>query len=64
MLEELLKEIIQNLDVEKLNKRIISYVDYKSKYVNLSPSVVVEVALTNGKVAKIDITDYFEGVVK
>ena len=63
-LRELIKEIIENLDVEKLDPRIDSYSDFKSKYVNLKPSVKVEVALTNGKIAKIDVTDYFEGVAK
>ena len=63
-LRELIAKIINNLDVEKLDKRIDSFVDFKSPYVVLKPSVKVEVELTNGKKFVIDITDYFEGVVK
>ena len=63
-LEALITKIIQNLDVEKLDSRVDTYTDFKNKYVILKPSVKVEVELTCGKVVKIDVTDYFEGVVK
>lgn len=63
-LRELIARLIQDVDVEKLDKRIDTYVDYKSKYVVLKPSVKVEVELTNGKKFTLDITDYFEGVIK
>lgn len=63
-LEEVVSEIIQNVDVEKLDKRIDTYADYKSKYVVLQPKVKVSVELTNGKKFTIDVTDYFKGVIK
>ena len=63
-LQGLITRLIQNLDVEKLDKRIESYTDYKARFVVLKPSVKVEIALTEGKVVTIDVTDYFEGVVK
>ena len=63
-LRELIANIIQNIDFEKLDSRIDSYVDFKSKYVVLKPSVKVDVELTNGKKFSIDVTDYFEGVAK
>lgn len=63
-LRGLIANIIQNIDAEKLDSRIDSYADYKSKYVVLKPSVKVDVELTNGKKFTIDITDYFEGVAK
>ena len=62
-LEELITTIVKNLDVEKLDKRVESYTDYKNPYVVLKPSVKVEVELTNGKIIKIDVTDYFEEVI-
>lgn len=64
LLEDLITRIVQNLEEEKMDKRIEHYHDYKSKYVNLRPRVVVKVELTDGKVCEIDVTDYFEGVVK
>lgn len=63
-LRELIVRIIENLDVEKLDKRVDSFVDFKSPYVVLKPSVKVEVELTNGRKCVIDVTDYFEGVAK
>lgn len=63
-LEKVVSEIIQNVDVEKLDKRIDTYTDFKSKYVVLKPAVKVSVELTSGKKFTIDVTDYFEGVIK
>ena len=63
-LEELVTRVVQNLDVEKLDKRVETYVDFKSKYVVLKPSVKVNVELTDGRKFTIDVTDYFKGVVK
>lgn len=61
----LITQIIQDLGSEKkIDSRVVSYDNYKSKYVVLKPSVTVEVALTDGKVIKIDISDYFKGVIK
>lgn len=63
-LEELIKKIVENLNVEKLDKRIVDFHDFKSKYVVLKPSVVVKIELTDGRICDIDVSDYFEGVVK
>ena len=63
-LQGLIAKIIENLDASKLDERITSYTDFKSKYVVLRPSVKVDVELTDGKKFTIDITDYFEGVAK
>lgn len=63
-LQRVLTEIIQNVDVQKLNKRVIAYKDFKNKYVILKPSVEVKIELTEGKVVTVDVTDFFEGVVK
>ena len=63
-LEKIVSEIIQNVDVEKLDKRIDTYTDFKSKYVVLKPVVKVSVELTSGKKFTIYVTDYFEGVIK
>lgn len=63
-LRSLIKRIIENIDVERLDKRIVSYTDYKTKFVVPKPKVIVEIEMTDGKIAKIDVTDYFEGVIK
>lgn len=62
-LQHLIVQLIENLDSER-NPRLTDFTDYKSKYVVLKPSVKVEVALTDGRVAKFDISDYFQGVIK
>lgn len=59
-LETLIKQEIENIKKGELSKRVISFYDYKSKYAVLRPSVKIEVELTQGVVAKLDVTDYFE----
>mgnify|MGYP007111737581 CR=1 FL=1 len=63
-LEELLKKEIEKIKKGKIDERIVSFVDYKNKYAILKPAVKVEVSLTKGVVATIDISDYFEEEVK
>lgn len=63
-LGSLIGRIIEEASAGKLDSRVIEYTDYKTKYVVLKPRVTAEVELTNGKIMKIDITDYFEGGIK
>lgn len=64
-LQKLIARLVQNIEDEnQLDERIVSFRDYKSKYVNLKPLVNVNIELTNGRTLTIDVTDYFEGVVK
>ena len=64
-LEELIKNTIKTIDEGNVpTDRIESFMDYKAKYVILRPSVKVEIALTGGKVVKMDVSDYFEGDIK
>lgn len=63
-LEVLIKHIVEDLENNQINDRVDSYNDFKSKYVVLKPLVKVRIELTSGKVAEIDVTDYFEGVVR
>lgn len=63
-LEELIKKIISKSRVDTLDTRVESFVDYKNKYMILKPSVKVTIELTDGKVIKADVTDYFEKALK
>lgn len=63
-LRSLIGRVIEDASGGKLDGRVIEYVDYKTKYVVLKPRVTVQVELTNGKIMKIDVTDYFEGGIK
>ena len=63
-LQKLISKIVQNLDDNEMDERIVGFTDAKNKYVNLRPVVKVNVELTNGRTLTIDVTDYFEGVVK
>ena len=58
-LEEVIKETIENLSNGKIDKRIVSFSDYKNEYAILKPKVLVHVELKNGIVADIDVGDYF-----
>lgn len=63
-LEEVIKKTIKNLLDGKVDERVESFVDYKSQYAVLKPSVKVEINLTKGVVAKIDISDFFKEEIK
>ena len=62
-LEELIKNEIENLKNGKVDNRVNSFVDYKNKYAVLKPGVTIEISLTQGIVATIDISDYFKGEI-
>lgn len=59
-LEETISRIVSGVGEGKTDPRIIGFTDYKSKYTVLKPKVAVEVELTEGKVIRIDVTDYFD----
>ena len=59
-LEEIIKQSIKELANKKINDRVESFVDYKSQYTVLKPSVKVEISLSDGIVAKLNVTDLFE----
>ena len=59
-LEELTKRIVASVEKGEVDGRVVSYVDYKTKYMVLKPQVAIDVELTSGKVVKIDVTDYFD----
>lgn len=63
-LEEVIKQEIKNLLDGKVDERVESFVDYKSQYAVLKPSVKIEVNLTKGIVAKIDVSDFFTEEIK
>ena len=63
-LEEVIKKTIKNWLDGKVDERVESFVDYKSQYAVLKPSVKVEINLTKGVVAKIDISDFFKEEIK
>lgn len=63
-LEEIVKKCIKNLLDGKVDDRVISFTDYKSKYAVLKPEVKVEISLTKGVVATIDVSDFFKEELK
>lgn len=63
-LEEVVKQAIKNLLDGKVNERVINFVDYKNKYAVLKPEVKVEISLTKGIVATIDVSDFFKEEIK
>ena len=63
-LEELIKKEINNILEGKFDDRVLNYYDYKSKYAVLKPMVKVNIELTKGVTATIDISDYFKEELK
>lgn len=63
-LEEIIKKAIEELNSGKINDRVETFVDYKSKYAILKPSVKVEINLCKGVTAKLDISDLFKEELK
>ena len=63
MLEDYIKQAIESVKARKLVDGVIEFKDTKTKYIVPKSTVVVEVALKDGLIAKIDITDYFKEVL-
>ena len=57
---ELIKREIKNISDGKISTRVLNFNDFKSKYSVLKPMVKVEIELTKGVIATIDISDYFK----
>lgn len=63
-LEELIKQEIENINNGKIDERVLNFYDFKSKYAVLKPMVKVNIELTKGVTATIDISDYFKEELK
>lgn len=63
-LESLIRRIVEDIRNGKADDRILNYVDYKTKYVVLKSKISVEVELTEGKVVKFDVSDYFKELLE
>lgn len=63
-LESLIRRIVEDVRNGKTDGRILNYVDYKTKYAILKSKVSVEVELTEGKVVKFDVSDYFKELLE
>lgn len=63
-LESLIRRIVEDVRNGKTDDRVLSYVDYKTKYVVVKSKISVEVELTEGKVVKFDVSDYFKELLE
>ena len=62
-LEKLIKQEILNAKEKRLGSRVVEFRDAKNKFIVPKSTVVVEVALKEGIILKIDITDKFSEVL-
>ena len=60
---ELIKNEIENIKKRKWDERVVEFRDTKNKFIVPKSSVTVEVALKEGVIAKIDVTDLFKEVL-
>lgn len=63
MLETFIKDKIQKIANRELDDTIVEFRDTKTKFIVPKSTVVVEVALKSGLIAKIDVTDFFKEVL-
>lgn len=63
MLETFVKEKIQKIANRELDDTIVEFRDTKTKFIVPKSTVMVEVALKSGLIAKIDVTDFFKEVL-
>lgn len=63
-LEEVVKKAIKNLSEGKVDDRVTSFVDYKNPYAILKPKVTVNIELTKGITATVDVSDFFKEELK
>jgi hypothetical protein len=54
---------LEKLNNDWIDSTIVSYQNLGSKYAILKPSVIVEVAMKEGLVVKIDVTKYFKNLL-
>lgn len=62
-LEDFVKEKIKRIKDRDLDASIIEFKDTQTKYIVPKSSVIIEVALTSGLIARIDVTEYFKEVI-
>ena len=62
-LETFIKRKIEKIKKRDLDESIIEFKDTKTKYIVPKSTIVVEVALKTGLIAKIDITGFFKEVL-
>lgn len=62
-LETFIKRKIEKIKKRDLDESIIEFKDTKTKYIVPKSTIVVEVALKTGLIAKIDITEFFKEVL-
>ncbi len=62
-LETFIKKKIEKIKKRDLDESIIEFKDTKTKYIVPKSTIVVEVALKTGLIAKIDITEFFKEVL-
>ena len=63
MLETFIKEKIQKIANRELDDTIVEFRDTKTKFIVPKSTVMVEIALKSGLIAKIDVTDFFKEVL-
>lgn len=59
-LQDFIKGAIKSIKTRQLDSSITEFKDTKTKYIVPKSTVVVEVALKEGLIAKIDVTNYFK----
>ena len=62
-LEKLIKQEILDAKEKRLGSRVVEFRDAKNKFIVPKSTVIVEVALKEGIILKIDITDKFSEVL-
>ena len=62
-LEKLIKQEILDAKEKRLGPRVVEFRDAKNKFIVPKSTVIVEVALKEGIILKIDITDKFSEVL-
>lgn len=63
-MDNFIKEEIKKIKRRELDEHIIEFKDAGNRYIVPKSSVIVEVALTSGLIAKIDVTDMFKGEIE
>ncbi len=58
--DELIRQEIENIKKGQVDKRVKNFINCDSKYAVLKPKVMVHIELTQGFMADVDISDYFE----
>ena len=62
-LEDFIKEQIEKIRQRDIDSSVVEFRDTQTKYIVPKSTIMIEIALKDGLIAKIDVTKYFKEIL-